>query len=145
MKPSNLQPAFDNEAALQWWDTLGLFERVHTMNQFGIDSQRSTDSLTCREIELIWKNELCLSAYGVPMWQVDDDDVTFVIKEKNRKVPTVTENMFDESKFKEYISKFSNDDKLRMLSILSCEISTVSPILNDLLNRVSTYGGTKLI
>jgi hypothetical protein len=145
MKPSNLQPAFDNEAALQWWDTLGLFERVHTMNQFGIDSHRSTDSLTRREIELIWKNELCLSAYGVPMWQVDDDDVAFIIKEKNHKVPTITENVFDESKFKEYISKFSNDDKLRMLSILSCEISTVNPILNDLLNRVSSYGGTKLI
>lgn len=50
---------------------------------------------------------------------------------------------FDESLFKAYIDKFSNEDKLKMLAKLSCEISTVNPILNDLLNRISCYGGNK--
>lgn len=50
---------------------------------------------------------------------------------------------FDESLFKSYINKFNNEDKLLMLSTLACEISTVNPILNNLLNQISSYKGTK--
>ena len=50
---------------------------------------------------------------------------------------------FDESLFKAYINKFSNEDKLLMLSTLACEISTENPILNNLLNQISSYKGTK--
>lgn len=41
--------------AMNWWNSLLLTERVIEMNNYGIESYRSSSSLTGREIELIWR------------------------------------------------------------------------------------------
>lgn len=46
---------------------------------------------------------------------------------------------FDESLFKSYIDKFSNEDKIKALNILVCSISTIDNKFNSLLNQISNY------
>lgn len=46
---------------------------------------------------------------------------------------------FDETLFKAYINKFSDEDKLKALKVLVCDISTTDPKLNTLLNQISAF------
>lgn len=62
---SNLQPAFDREAALQWWNNLSnglkhsLSVKYLSTNQGGIRSGNALlpENLTGREIQQIWEKE----------------------------------------------------------------------------------------
>ena len=55
------------------------------------------------------------------------------------KIVDNTNEEFNELVFKNYINSFSEPIKMKMLKILACEISTVNPELNNLLNRVSAF------
>lgn len=59
MKKSNLTPAFEREAALQWWDKMNLEEKFYKTIKYNSlivgDKTRHPDTLTGSEIEKIWK------------------------------------------------------------------------------------------
>jgi len=44
------------QRAMLWWNNLRLTERVVEMNRFGIEPYRSSDSLTGREIQVIYES-----------------------------------------------------------------------------------------
>ena len=125
------------EQALAWWNKLSLEEKFYKVipwlkNQDINVAERHPNTLTGREIEEIWRKETKDGS--------DREIIEHVFESKPNQKQF---KQFDESLFKAYIDKFSNEDKLKMLAKLSCEISTVNPILNDLLNRISCYGGNK--
>lgn len=61
MEKSNLMPAFEREAALQWWDKMNLEEKFYKTikhnNLIVGDKTRHPDTLTGSEIEKIYKEE----------------------------------------------------------------------------------------
>lgn|SRR5574343_587049 len=141
------------EQAMAWWKQLCLsceLDDTHyvldNLIRRHIGFERKYHSLTGREIEQIWVKETQSNITEI----VEDLKIQLdkAIQNSNPLFPNYKSNQkqfkqFDESLFKAYIDKFSNEDKLKMLAKLSCEISTVNPILNDLLNRISCYGGNK--
>ncbi len=61
MEKSNLMPAFERKAALQWWDKMNLEEKFYkTIKHNDLimgDKTRYPDTLTGSEIEKIYKAE----------------------------------------------------------------------------------------
>lgn len=122
------------EQAGEWFASKTYLEQ-HELSDKYFES-RNPSLLTIEQVEEIYNKEI-LEPKRQEEWQESQVNCKYT-------KPNAKEfKQFDESLFKAYISKFSNEDKLKMLAKLSCEISTVNPILNDLLNRISCYGGNK--
>lgn len=56
MKESNLQPAFDREAAMQWWNNLSSPQKTQLCDT-NTELVGRWETLTGREIEIIWRKE----------------------------------------------------------------------------------------
>jgi predicted Zn-dependent protease len=46
---------------------------------------------------------------------------------------------FKEDDFKDYINQLKNEDKIKALNILACNIRTTDPNFNSLLNQISNF------
>lgn len=66
--------------------------------------------------------------------QADLIETEFALKANQKQY-----KQFDETLFKAYINKFSNEDKMKALKVLVCDISTTDPKLNTLLNQISNF------
>ena len=70
--------------AMGWWNNLLLTERVVEMNKYGVESYRSSDSLTGREIEYIWKKYMVNKVSTFPTKHKEgftSGEVTLLLKE----------------------------------------------------------------
>lgn len=103
------------ELALEWWNNL----KDHQLKQSLADDltltsgQRAYQSLTDKEIEEIWRNELCLKAYGTDLKSTKQEDVNFIINPENHNVnhkPNQKQfKEFNPELFQAYIDKFSDE------------------------------------
>lgn len=75
----------------------------------------------------------------------DETEAYFNVNKRNYELVSNAKQFkqFNESLFKAYINKFSEEDKIQMLATLACETSTTNINLNDLLNRISCYKKNK--
>lgn len=96
------------EKALEWWNKLQNGFQTHLMFEYQVEgfTHRNPSNLTGREIEQIWLKEM----------QYQSEERT--AQQHSYKPNQKQFKQFDESLFKAYISKFSNEDKLRAKRIL---------------------------
>lgn len=91
---------------MKWWESLSddfsnnsKFQQMHCylnsnkMDGFSSKDGRTLESLNDDEICLIWKNMLCLEAYGTPMSENTEDAIDFITKPENHSiVPLLSQN-----------------------------------------------------
>ncbi len=108
------------EQAIKWWNDLPLFtknSKHHYADRYF--PNRGHASLTGREIEHIWKQELQEAAVRFE-YRIMDDGTNY---------PKSTGKQFKEFNpelFKAYIDKFSDEDKLKALSLILNYIDDLS-------------------
>lgn len=130
------------ELAIEWWDKLRLTERVVEMNKFGIAPYRSSDTLTGTEIEKIWKNYLCLSAYDTDLKTTKKEDIDFIIKHENHDVLSNKKifKEFNPELFVSYCNKFQEKDKLTLAEIAIVNCDTISyDDISSIINIIRKY------
>lgn len=126
------------QQALSWWNNeLVDFGCGTQLGRNGLcskyfGSERYFTSLTGREIEEIWNYEMQRKEFIL-------EDILFGGENSNYKLNQKQFKQFDESLFRNYIDKFSDEDKRKALKILVCEISTTDVKFNSLLNQISNY------
>lgn len=98
------------QQAIAWWNSLTLFQRSY-FKDLHFDSQRSLSTLTGREIEDIWLKET--AEKGIT--------ITDISKQNQKQF-----KKFDESLFRAYINKFSDEDKVAALRVLFKSIGITS-------------------
>jgi len=123
------------EQALAWWKTQGQGRQNYLTNTY-IGNQRFSYSLTGREIEEIWLREIQNQSeertveqnfYKPNQKQFKiakqiAENSTYGADSKNHPINRKQFVEFNESLFKAYIDKFSDEDKLKALSCLYMEI-----------------------
>ena len=124
--PAKPKEKSTQELALEWWNSLISDGLRAGYTQKHLNSGIKYKSLTDKEIEEIWKNELCLKAYGTDLKSTKQEDVDFIINPENHNVnhkPNQKQfKQFNPELFKAYIDKFSDEDKIKALDILYMEI-----------------------
>lgn len=138
----NTKETSTKEQALKWWnDESNLLNRTTLFNRYFSNTAtkdkmftvaNNYKELTGREIEEIYNKEV-LEPKRQKEWQESQVNCRYT-------KPNAKEfKQFDESLFKSYINKFSNEDKIKALNILVCSISTIDNKFNSLLNQISNY------
>lgn len=127
--------------ALAWWKQLCLsceLKDTHyvldNLMRRHIGFERRYHSLTGREIEEIWRKENPIAALPDEMINIDfesEDDVEKFLMKSNQK----QFKQFDESLFKAYINKFSDEDKLKAFEILNEEFCYYSHAQMELVQK----------
>lgn len=92
-------PTNNESLHMKWWnslsdgfDTNSKFQQMHCylnsnkMDGFSSEDGRTLDSLIDNEIFSMWKNMLCLSAYGTPMSKNTKDDISFIVREEYKRI-----------------------------------------------------------
>lgn len=99
-----------------------------------------SDKLSTRKQALAWWSQWSLTNIVT-----DETEAYFNVNKRNYELVSNAKQFkqFNESLFKAYINKFSDEDKIQMLATLACETSTTNINLNDLLNRISCYKKNK--
>lgn len=108
------------EQALVWWNSInGTLKQKELGDNYCKTRPFSVFNvpLTGREIEKIYKSEI-LDKID---YQISDTE--FVLKPNQKQF-----KQFNESLFKAYISKFSDEDKLKSLSVLLEQLAMIYPI-----------------
>lgn len=103
------------EQALAWWNNLEGLEQRRTFLKYHDPFDRTQNSLTNSEIEEIWKNEVQV----VELRNAEHNSEYLDKPKPNQK----QFKQFDESLFKAYIDKFSDEDKFKCLILILNELS----------------------
>lgn len=101
------------EQAIAWWKQLTDGRRNYFIG-YHLFQFRDQDSLTGREIEEIWMKE---TQNNIVNW---DENPETILKDKPNQKQF---KQFDESLFKAYINKFSDEDKLKAFKTFKTQIS----------------------
>lgn len=101
----------NRELALEWWSKLSEQEKVKFHNK--------SWTPTGKEVEEIWKNEVQV----VELRNAEHN--AEYLEKPNQKQFT----QFSEELFLKYINKFSNEDKLKALKVLSLNLEIIIPDL----------------
>lgn len=96
------------QQAMAWWNHIE-YKNLIASKYTDITLGRTHENLTGREIEEIWKKET--------QYNVENDPV--LLKDMGYKPNQKQFKQFDESLFKAYIDKFSDEDKIRCFDYLS--------------------------
>jgi hypothetical protein len=116
------------ELAMKWWDNLTSFQRSY-FKDLHLESTRSLLSLTGREIEQIYHNEV-IEPKLQESWQESQVnqkyDYTKLPMNPNPNLPNWMNGKLNQKQFKEfnpelfkaYIEKFSDEDKIKAFNIL---------------------------
>jgi hypothetical protein len=115
------------ELALEWWNNLEIYQK--TAIQFKYNPQeRQLTSLTGREIEKIWRIETNQDAEDGEKLHahLKPNQKQFIDKPQSKEIRKALDNKYNAKQFKEfnpelfqsYISKFSDEDKLKALKVL---------------------------
>jgi hypothetical protein len=125
------------EQAIVWWNNLPVWGNPSKNYYMGL--YYSDDTVTAERIEKIWRKETQEQQYSIYDSSMKNTEDCGKITVRESKPNQKQFKQFDESLFRAYVDKFSNEDKLQALTILACEISTTNVNLNNLLNRISSY------
>ena len=131
----------NRELALEWWNNLPTWGISSKEYYMGV--HYSDDDVTDEKIEEIWKRKIKPNDWKNLPNTMMKAKALYVGLNNIAKANTKQFKEFNPELFKAYINKFSNEDKIRAISILSCEISTIDSNFNSLLNRISSYGRIK--
>jgi hypothetical protein len=151
------------EQALAWWSNLpfnssnNVSKTSYCKKYYGnFTLARTYDTLTDKEIEEIWRKEtkevrfiggesLAISVGLKPNQKqsaaneiidlVGEDNFKRIIKESDKRVNQKQFKQFDESLFRAYISKFSDEDKLKAFNILNEEFAYYSQEQMELVQK----------
>lgn len=104
------------EQAIAWWKQLTDGRRNYFIG-YHLFQFRDQDSLTGREIEEIWMKE---TQNNIVNW---DENPETILKDKPNQKQF---KQFDESLFKAYVDKFSDEDKVAALRVLFKSIGITS-------------------
>ena len=99
------------EQALIWWNGITYGKKQHLIIE-NLGHEKALSRLTGREIEEIWNQEMQRQEFIL-------EDKLFGGEKSNYKPNQKQFKIFDESLFKSYISKFSDEDKIRMYKVFS--------------------------
>lgn len=131
--------------ALKWWSDLPFDSSNNVSKKAYYDCYKANvytlaknyTELTGGEIQHIWAVETnrIENVVFTPNFSTQEEKLETVKQKFNQK----QYKQFDESLFKAYIDKFSDEDKIKVLNVLVCNISTVDTKFNSLLNQISNY------
>lgn len=160
-KYSSNKPILTMPQALSWWNQLTFEDKFYRViswlkSQNRDTTERHPDDLTNIEILEIWKNQLSLeereSYYGIYKSnekQYSQEEVDELLNQQAAKTTAqvLKSNQkqfkqFDESLFKAYIDKFSDEDKLKAFQILAKELYSINyrkGSVDNLLIEIGTW------
>lgn len=137
------------QLALEWWRKLMDGHKLDLMFEYKITgfTHRDPNTLTGSEIEKIWdkvmneiKDEISeLKQKRLNLAKEIAENSTYGADSKNHPINRKQFFEFNPELFKAYISKFSEEDKVKALNVLVCSISTTDIKFNSLLNQISDY------
>jgi hypothetical protein len=143
------KPKSTEQKALAWWNSLVSEDVQYYMEKYFHNNKLPfVPKLTDKEIKKIWTKESHYNDEDLTDSQIESlikpnqkqfPSFEFCKKQKEKAVNAKQFKTFDESLFKAYIDKFSNEDKLVALNILVCSIATTDVKFNTLLNQISNY------